>query len=59
MLFQLDIDLTDKDLEKAAFKIQASYRSFTKKKKEPVATASSPVKEKEEPVQNAAENKDV
>ncbi|XP_054720767.1 obscurin-like [Uloborus diversus] len=30
----LDIDLTDKDLEKAATKIQASYRNFTKKKQD-------------------------
>ncbi|KAG8177757.1 hypothetical protein JTE90_018986 [Oedothorax gibbosus] len=38
----LAIDLTDKDLEKAAHKIQASYRNFTKKK---IATTTAPAPE--------------
>ncbi|CAL1262082.1 unnamed protein product [Larinioides sclopetarius] len=42
-----DIDLTDKDLEKAATKIQASYRNFTAKRKQPESNPSSTEKQAE------------
>ncbi|XP_055953854.1 neuromodulin-like isoform X2 [Argiope bruennichi] len=58
-----DIDLTDKDLEKAATKIQASYRNFTAKKKQPEPNSNSSEKqaepEKKEPIVNGkGENQD-
>ncbi|GFT72771.1 uncharacterized protein NPIL_278051 [Nephila pilipes] len=49
----LDIDLTDKDLEKAATKIQLSYRNFTARKKQ-VEPSTEP-QQQEEPTENATE----
>ncbi|GFQ88940.1 uncharacterized protein TNCT_315491, partial [Trichonephila clavata] len=48
-----DIDLTDKDLEKAAAKIQSTYRNFTARKKQ-VEPSTDPPKQ-EEPTVNAKE----
>ncbi|GBM93525.1 hypothetical protein AVEN_168014-1 [Araneus ventricosus] len=42
-----DIDLTDKDLEKAATRIQASYRNFTARKKQPEGNPNSTEKQAE------------
>ncbi|PRD29219.1 UNVERIFIED_CONTAM: Obscn [Trichonephila clavipes] len=48
--YNKDIDLTDKDLEKAAAKIQSTYRNFTARKKQ-VDPSSDPPKQ-EEPTEN-------
>ncbi|XP_035223757.1 histone-lysine N-methyltransferase set-26-like [Stegodyphus dumicola] len=58
----VDIDLSDKDLEKAATKIQASYRNFTARKKQEQdvteAVENSPKQEKKEAVTGREETED-